>query len=77
MCKYVDIVIDNTLSDNDKVKLLAENIDFPDFIIEKALQKPISWLKEDTKAIDKAERAIQDNRSRTNDIENTIIKGIE
>lgn len=77
MCKYVDIVIDNTLSDNDKVKLLAENIDFPDFIIEKALQKPISWLKEDTKAIDKAERAIQDNRSRTKDIENTIIKSIE
>ena len=76
MCKYVDIVIDNTLSDNDKVKLLAENIDFPDFIIEKALQKPISWLKEDTKAIDKAERAIQDNRSRTNDIENTIISCI-
>lgn len=77
MCKYVDIVTDNTLSDNDKVKLLAENIDFPDFIIEKALQKPISWLKEDTKAIDKAERAIQDNRSRTKDIENTIIKSIE
>lgn len=77
MCKYVDIVIDNTLSDNDKIKLLAENIDFPDFIIEKALQKPISWLKEDTKAIDKAERAIQDNRSKTNDIENTIIKSIE
>lgn len=76
MCKYVDIVIDNTLSDNDKVKLLAENIDFPDFIIEKALQKPISWLKEDTKAIDKVERAIQDNRSRTNDIENTIISCI-
>lgn len=77
MCKYVDIVTDNTLSDNDKVKLLAENIDFPDFIIEKALQKPISWLKEDIKAIDKAERAIQDNRSKTNDIENTIIKSIE
>lgn len=76
MCKYVDVVIDNTLSDNDKVKLLAENIDFPDFIIEKALQKPISWLKEDTKAIDKVERAIQDNRSRTNDIENTIISCI-
>lgn len=77
MCKYVDIVTDNILSDNDKVKLLAENIDFPDFIIEKALQKPISWLKEDTKAIDKAERAIQDNRSKTNNIENTIIKSIE
>lgn len=76
MCKYVDIVIDNTLSDNDKVKLLAENIDFPDFIIEKALQKPISWLKEDTKAIDKVERAIQDNRIKTNDIENTIISCI-
>lgn len=77
MCKYVDIVIDNTLSDNDKVKLLAENIDFPDFIIEKALQKPISWLKEDTKAIDKAERAIQDNRNKINDIRDTIIKSIE
>lgn len=77
MCKYVDIVIDNTLSDNDKVKLLAENIDFPDFIIEKALQKPISWLKEDTKAIDKVERAIQDNRNKINDIKDTIIRGIE
>lgn len=77
MCKYVDIVIDNTLSDNDKVKLLAEHIDFPDFIIEKALQKPISWLKEDTKAIDKAERAIQDNRNKINDIKDTIIKSIE
>lgn len=77
MCKYVDIVIDNTLSDDDKVKLLAENIDFPDFIIEKALQKPISWLKEDTKAIDKAERAIQDNRNKINDIKDTIIKSIE
>lgn len=77
MCKYVDIVIDNTLSDSDKVKLLAENIDFPDFIIEKALQKPISWLKEDTKAIDKAERAIQDNRNKINDIKDTIIRGIE
>lgn len=77
MCKYVDIVIDNTLSDSDKVKLLAENIDFPDFIIEKALQKPISWLKEDTKAIDKVERAIQDNRNKINDIKDTIIRGIE
>ena len=77
MCKYVDIVIDNTLSDNDKVKLLAENIDFPDFIIEKALQKPISWLKEDTKAIDKAERAIQDNRDKSKNIKDTIIKSIE
>lgn len=77
MCKYVDIVIDNTLSDSDKVKLLAENIDFPDFIIEKALQKPISWLKEDTKAIDKVERAIQDNRNKINDIKDTIIKSIE
>ena len=77
MCKYVDIVIDNTLSDNDKVKLLAENINFPDFIIEKALQKPISWLKEDTKAIDKAERAIQDNRDKSKNIKDTIIKSIE
>lgn len=77
MSKHTDIVTDNTLSDNDKVKLLAENIDFPDFIIEKALQKPISWLKEDTKAIDKAERAIQDNRIKANNIENTIIKDIE
>lgn len=77
MCKYVDIVIDNILSDSDKVKLLAENIDFPDFIIEKALQKPISWLKEDTKAIDKVERAIQDNRNKINDIKDTIIRGIE
>lgn len=77
MAEHTDIVTDNTLSDNDKVKMLSEEIDFPDFIIEKALQKPIRYLKKDEKAINKAEKDIQANRNKNKNIKDTIIKSIE
>ena len=77
MAEHTDIVTDNTLSDNDKVKMLSEEIDFPDFIIEKALQKPIRYLKKDEKAINKAEKDIQVNRNKNKNIKDTIIKSIE
>ena len=77
MCKYTDIVIDNTLTDKDKVKMLAENIDFPEFIIEKALQKPISWLKNDTKAIDKTNKNIKAIKSKRENIDNTILADVQ
>lgn len=77
MAEHTDIVTDNNLSDNDKVKMLSEEIDFPDFIIEKALQKPIRYLKKDEKAINKAEKDIQANRNKNKNIKDTIIKSIE
>lgn len=77
MAEHTDIVTDNTLSDSDKVKMLSEEIDFPDFIIEKALQKPIRYLKKDEKAINKIEKDIQVNRNKNKNIKDTIIKSIE
>lgn len=77
MAEHTDIVTDNALSDTDKIKMLSEEIDFPDFIIEKALQKPIRYLKRDEKAIDKANKDIQANRNKNKNIKDTIIKSIE
>lgn len=77
MAEHTDIVTNNTLSDVDKVKMLSKEIDFPDFIIEKALQKPIRYLKKDEKAINKAEKDIQANRNKNKNIKDTIIKSIE
>lgn len=77
MAEHTDIVTDNTLSDNDKIKMLSEEIDFPDFIIEKALQKPIRYLKKDEKAISKAEKDIQINRNKNKNINKTILTDLE
>lgn len=77
MAEHTDIVTDNTLSDNDKVKILSEEIDFPDIVIEKALQKPIRYLKKDEKAISKAEKDIQINRNKNKNINKTILTDLE
>lgn len=74
MAEHTDIVTDNTLSDNDKIKMLSEEIkDFPDFIIEKALQKPIRYLKNDENAISKAEKDIQMNLNKSKNMDKTIL----
>lgn len=77
MAEHTDIVTDNTLSDNDKVKVLSKEIDFPDFIIEKALQKPIRYLKNDEKAINKAEESIKSIVAKQNNISKTILTDLE
>ena len=77
MCDYTDIVTDNKLTDKDKVQMLSEKIDFPDFIIEKALQKPISWLKNDERAINKAEKDIQVNLNKSKNIGKTILADLD
>lgn len=77
MCDYIDIVTDNKLTDKDKVQMLSEKIDFPDYIIEKALQKPISWLKNDEKAINKAEKDIQINLNKSKNIGKTILADLD
>lgn len=73
MAKHTNIVTDNTLSDNDKVKMLTEVINFSDCIIEKALQKPIRYLKNDEKAINKLEKDIQDNLNKNKNLDKTIL----
>lgn len=77
MCDYTDIVTDNKLTDKDKVQMLSEKIDFPDFIIEKALQKPISWLKNNERAINKAEKDIQVNLNKSKNIGKTILADLD
>lgn len=77
MAEHTDIVTDNTLSDNDKIKMLSKEIDFPDFIIEKALQKPIRYLKNDEKAISKAEKDIQTNLNKSKSISKTILADVD
>lgn len=77
MAEHTDIVTNNTLSDSDKVKMLSKEIDFPECIIEKALQKPISWLKKDEKAIDKAEKGIKAVESKRKNISKTILVDLE
>lgn len=77
MCNFTDIVIDNKLSDKDKVKVLTENINFSDAIIEKAIAKPISWLKDDVKAKDKIDKVIKATESKIKNINKTILTELE
>lgn len=77
MAEHTNIVTNNKLTDKQKVSELSKIIDFSDNIIEKALQKPISWLKRDDKAINKIEKDIQTNINKSNSIDMTIIGDIE
>mgnify|MGYP002706005387 CR=1 FL=1 len=77
MSKHTDVVTDNTLSDKDKINMLTDIIDFPDYIIEKALQKPIRYLKNDEKAITKADKDIRANEKKSKNIADTILASIE
>ena len=77
MSKHTNIVINNSLSNSDKAKELAKVIYYSDDIIEEALSKPISWLKNDTKAIEKADKDIKNNRSKYRNINKTILAELE
>lgn len=77
MAEHTNIVTNNKLTDKQKVSELSKIIDFSDNIIEKALQKPINWLKRDDKAINKIEKDIQTNINKSNSIDMTIIGDIE
>lgn len=77
MCKFTDIVIDNKITDDVKIKKLSEVIKFDKQIITKAIQKPISYLKNDEKAISKLEKEIKEQQNSVKNINNTILKELE
>lgn len=77
MCKFTDIVIDNKITDDVKIKKLSEVIKFDKQIITKAIQKPISYLKNDEKAINKLEKEIKEQQNSVKNINNTILKELE
>lgn len=77
MSEHTDIVINNSINDIEKVKQLKSVINFEEKIIEKALQKPISWLKKDINAISKIEKDIEKKRKMLIHIDDTIIKDIK
>ena len=77
MSEHTDIVINNSINDIEKVKQLKSVINFEEKIIEKALQKPISWLKNDINAISKIEKDIEKKRKMLIHIDDTIIKDIK
>lgn len=77
MSKHTDIVIDNSLNNNDKIKELTKVIEYSSDIIEEALSKPISWLKNDIKAIEKADKDTKNNRSKYKNINKTILVELE
>ena len=77
MCKFTDIVIDNKITDDVKIKKLSEVIKFDKQIITKAIQKPISYLKNDEKAINKLEKEIKEQQDSVKNINNTILKELE
>lgn len=77
MCKFTDIVIDNKITDDVKIKKLSEVVKFDKQIITKAIQKPISYLKNDEKAINKLEKEIKEQQDSVKNINNTILKELE
>lgn len=79
MAEHTDIVTNNKITDEQKVKQIATAINnmYDKSIIEKCLQKPISRLKNDTKAIFDIEKKIKDKQKNLKNIKETIIRSIE
>ena len=77
MAEHTDIVTNNKISDEEKIKELSKVVDYNEYVIGKALQKPISYLKKDEKAIKKAETEIKDKQSALKNISKTILSEVE
>lgn len=77
MSEHTDIVINNKVSDEEKIKQLAKVVDYNEYVIGKAIQKPISYLKKDEKAIKKAEAEISNRQSALKNINKTILSELE
>ena len=71
----VDIVTDNKMSDEDKVKAIKLVIkdEYNEYVIKKCLDKPIKYLKKDEKAIKKIENNIKALQKTINSIDSTIV----
>lgn len=79
MSDHTDIVTDNKLSDEEKIKVIKEaiNSEYNEYIIKKCLEKPIRFLKKDDKAICKIENEITNLQNNINDINDVVISDIE
>lgn len=77
MCNYTDIVIDNKITDEVKINKLAKVLSFNEHIIIRAIQKPISYLKNDEKAIKKLEKEIKEHQNKVKNIDKTILEDLE
>lgn len=79
MTNCTDIVINNNITDEQKVKEIkkAINNEYNEYVINKCLAKPITWLKNDIKAIEIVENKIVEKQNMLVNIEDTIIKSIQ
>lgn len=77
MSKHTDIVTNNQITDNEKIEQLAKVIDYNEYTISKALQKPISYLKYDDKAIEKVNNEVVKRQNMLKDIGKTILTDLD
>lgn len=75
----LDIVVNNKISDEEKINSIKTAIhdEYNEYVINKALQKPINMLKRDDKAIKKVESEIKLRQDKLKNIDNTILKNLE
>lgn len=79
MSQHTDIVIDNKITDEQKISKIrtAINKEYNEYIIGKCLQKPISYLKNDEKAIEKLEKDIKVKQNQIVNIDKTILTDLD
>lgn len=74
MSEHTDIVVNNQISNDTKVKRIkaAINSEYNEYIIEKALSKPIHMLKNDKKVIAKLEQDIKNKQEKLQNANQSI-----
>ena len=79
MSEHTNIVVDNKLTNEEKVSKLKEaiNNEYNEYTITKCLQKPISMLKRDDKAIEDVKIKIKNNQNDLKNLDKVIVKQIE
>lgn len=77
MSKNTDIVIDNSITKEEKVIRLKKVVDYNEYTINKALEKPIHMLKNDETAIENTKKKIKEKQNDINNIDKVIIENIE
>lgn len=74
----LDIIIDNSIDDEQKVELLEKQVvGYTQNLISRCLQKPIRQLKEDKAAIEKAEKDIQQLQYNINNVADVILSQLD
>lgn len=78
MSEHTDIVINNQISNDTKIKRIKEAIDnaYNEHIIEKSLAKPIHMLKNDKKSINKIQQEIDEKQQKLDNIGSVITEDL-